>query len=192
MSLTPLQLCLLFSSALFCVGLIGALSRSNTILVLLGIAITLLTGSLVLQTVETHLVEAEGETLALAAVDIASKLDLLLAERYGDIQMLSHSQTFQGRDTAAMTRYLEWMQTAYPLYEWLGVTDAHGRIVEFITIDGPVSVVLEGGDVMAVQGAEHRYRPLTSQEWILRFGGPDGADLVATDTGRASEAWPVP
>lgn len=41
MSLGPLQLCLLFSSALFCVGLIGALSRSNTILVLLGIELML-------------------------------------------------------------------------------------------------------------------------------------------------------
>lgn len=41
MSLSPLQLCLLFSSALFCVGLVGALSRSNTILVLLGIELML-------------------------------------------------------------------------------------------------------------------------------------------------------
>jgi NADH-quinone oxidoreductase subunit K len=36
-----LQLCLLISSALFCIGLIGALSRSNTILVLLGIELML-------------------------------------------------------------------------------------------------------------------------------------------------------
>ena len=41
MNLTPLQLCLLFSSALFTIGLIGALSRSNTILVLLGIELML-------------------------------------------------------------------------------------------------------------------------------------------------------
>src|SRR4051812_6234499 len=41
MSVSPLQLCLLFSSALFCVGLIGALSRSNTILVLLGVELML-------------------------------------------------------------------------------------------------------------------------------------------------------
>jgi NADH-quinone oxidoreductase subunit K len=40
-NLTPLQLCLLFSSALFCVGLIGALSRSNSILVLLGVELML-------------------------------------------------------------------------------------------------------------------------------------------------------
>jgi NADH-quinone oxidoreductase subunit K len=41
MPLSPLQLCLLFSSALFCVGVIGALSRSNAILVLLGIELML-------------------------------------------------------------------------------------------------------------------------------------------------------
>ena len=41
MTVSPLQLCLLFSSALFCVGLIGALSRSNAILVLLGIELML-------------------------------------------------------------------------------------------------------------------------------------------------------
>ena len=35
--MSPLQLCLAFSSALFAVGLAGALARSNSILVLLGI-----------------------------------------------------------------------------------------------------------------------------------------------------------
>ena len=39
--MNSLQLCLLFSSALFCIGLVGALSRSNTILVLLGIELML-------------------------------------------------------------------------------------------------------------------------------------------------------
>lgn len=41
MTLSPLQLCLLFSSALFTIGLVGALSRSNTILVLLGVELML-------------------------------------------------------------------------------------------------------------------------------------------------------
>jgi NADH-quinone oxidoreductase subunit K len=41
MNVSPLQLCLLFSSALFCVGLMGALARSNAILVLLGIELML-------------------------------------------------------------------------------------------------------------------------------------------------------
>jgi NADH-quinone oxidoreductase subunit K len=41
MNLSPLHLCLLFSGALFCVGLVGALARSNTILVLLGVELML-------------------------------------------------------------------------------------------------------------------------------------------------------
>jgi NADH-quinone oxidoreductase subunit K len=41
MNASPLQICLLFSSALFCIGLVGALSRSNAILVLLGIELML-------------------------------------------------------------------------------------------------------------------------------------------------------
>jgi NADH-quinone oxidoreductase subunit K len=40
-TLTPLQLCLLFSTLLFCVGLMGALARSNAILVLLGVELML-------------------------------------------------------------------------------------------------------------------------------------------------------
>lgn len=39
--MSPLQACLLFSSALFCVGLAAALSRSSSILVLLGIELML-------------------------------------------------------------------------------------------------------------------------------------------------------
>lgn len=39
--MSELQLCLLFASLLFCVGLVGALARSNTILVLLGIELML-------------------------------------------------------------------------------------------------------------------------------------------------------
>lgn len=39
--MSPLALCLIFSSLLFCVGLAGALARSNAILVLLGIELML-------------------------------------------------------------------------------------------------------------------------------------------------------
>jgi streptomycin 6-kinase len=64
-------------------------------------------------------------------------------------------------------------------------------IVEFWTAEGAVAVRLGAGDIMAVERAEHRYRPLTPQEWALRFGGgPDGA-FAGTDTGRASGPWPV-
>ena len=65
-------------------------------------------------------------------------------------------------------------------------------VMEFVTIEGPVGVLVEEGDVVAIRGAEHRYRPLTPQRWVLRFGGPADGDLGATDTGRGTSPWPLP
>lgn len=39
--MSPLQICLLLSSLLFCIGLVTAMARSNAILVLLGIELML-------------------------------------------------------------------------------------------------------------------------------------------------------
>ena len=64
-------------------------------------------------------------------------------------------------------------------------------ILEYVTPGGVVSVVLEGGDIMAVRCAEHRYLPLTTQHWIARFGGGPAAELTPTETGRAPEPWPT-
>ncbi len=65
-------------------------------------------------------------------------------------------------------------------------------IMEFVTLDGVVSVLVEAGDVVEIRGAEHRYQPLSAQRWRLRFGGTSDDELVATETGRASTPWPDP
>ena len=98
-------------------------------LVLMCLLVTLTVGWITLRYLEKRMVAQAGQSLALAAVDIAGKLDLLMAERYGDIQMMARSKSFQQRDPLVMTRYLQWLATAYPVYEWLGVTDMAGRII---------------------------------------------------------------
>lgn len=62
-------------------------------------------------------------------------------------------------------------------------------LVEFMTPIGLVPVIVEGGDIMVVRGAEHRYLPLTDQRWILRWSGGPEATLEGTDTGRESTPW---
>jgi PAS domain S-box-containing protein len=91
--------------------------------------VALVIGGRTLYYVEDRLVASTGESLALAASDIADKLDLLLAERYGDIQMMAQAKVFHERDVAAMTAHLHALREAYPVYAWLGVTDAQGRII---------------------------------------------------------------
>jgi PAS domain S-box-containing protein len=90
---------------------------------------TLAIGNTALRYVEARLVASAGERLALAAADIADKLDLLLAERYGDIRIMAQTPAFRDRDVAAMTRHLRALLEAYPVYQWMGVTDAQGRII---------------------------------------------------------------
>lgn len=99
------------------------------LLIVLLTAVTVGIGIVALRTVEQRLVQRAGNSMALAAADIADKLDLLLFERYGDIQMMAQAAVFQGHDGAAMTDYLHAVQRAYPVYLWLAVTDARGVIV---------------------------------------------------------------
>ena len=72
----------------------------------------------------------------------------------------------------------------------LHVVQTGEGIMEFVTLDGIVSVLIGSGDVIEVRGAEHRDRPHTEQRWALRFSGGPDADLAATETGRGADPWP--
>jgi mannose-6-phosphate isomerase-like protein (cupin superfamily) len=75
------------------------------------------------------------------------------------------------------------------------VTEVHfvrsGRgMLQFALPQGACTVEISAGDVMIVSGAEHRYRPLEPQEWVIRHSGPAEADLGARETGRDPAPWP--
>ena len=74
------------------------------ILILLMTLVILIIGAVALHYVENRLVATTGESLALAAGDIADMLDRLLFERYSDIPMMCRAQAFQGRDVAHEVR----------------------------------------------------------------------------------------
>src|SRR5437870_1816023 len=99
------------------------------ILILLMTLVILIIGAVALHYVENRLVATTGETLALAAADIADMHDRLLFERYSDIPMMARARVFAGHDRAAMTDYLNWVQKNYRVYRWLGVLDAYSRSV---------------------------------------------------------------
>ena len=82
--MTPLQACLLFSTALFCVGLAGALSRSNMILVLLGIELMLNAANLAFVAFARMHGNLDGQVIAffvmvVAAAEVVVGLAILMA-----------------------------------------------------------------------------------------------------------------
>jgi PAS domain S-box-containing protein len=99
-------------------------------LIVIMTALTLAMGVFLLSYVERRLVDASGEELMLAAVEVSDKLDRLLFERYGDAEMMARAFALRSSDRAYLTSYLRWMKSAYaPIYLWLGVTDQRGVMI---------------------------------------------------------------
>jgi len=92
--------------------------------------LTLAAGVFLVQYVERRLVEATGEQLTLAAAEVSDKLDRLLFERYGDVQMMARAFSLRASDPQYVSDYLAWMKAKHdPVYFWLGVTDSRGVMV---------------------------------------------------------------
>ncbi len=100
-----------------------------TSLIVLITLLAFLIGGIALYFVEERMVGSAGESLSLAAAGMAGKVDWLLYERYGDIQMMARAFGNQKLDPQYVTDYLIRMRQSYPVYLWLGVTDRHGRII---------------------------------------------------------------
>ena len=92
--------------------------------------VALVIGVVMLRSIEVRMVEATGENLTLASAEIADKLDRLLFERHADVRMMARAFSDRALDKKYINEYLQWMKETYaPVYLWLGVTDAHGRMV---------------------------------------------------------------
>ena len=81
------------------------------------------------RTVQDRLVQSTGHSLVQVATDAASKLDMIILERYHDIQLLSTAPITHGQNPEALTHYLRELVQAHPAYRWIGVTDSRGRII---------------------------------------------------------------
>ncbi|MDE3018682.1 MAG: PAS domain S-box protein [Nitrospirota bacterium] len=91
--------------------------------------LTLAVGTLALHHLESELVAFAGESLAIAATDIADKLDLLMFEHYSEAQILAGALDSAMHDHEHLTKHLSTWQHVHPAYLWIGVADAGGRLV---------------------------------------------------------------
>ena len=98
-------------------------------LIVLMTLVLIATGLVGHKLIEERLVANAGEEVAGAAAEIAQKLDLLLFERYGDIQVLAETAVWLGHDRTQWARHLAFLNEAYPIYLWLGLVDPSGRVL---------------------------------------------------------------
>lgn len=109
----------------------GALASSKWLprLILMMAGLPLLVGGIVLWYVETRLVTDAGQSLATAATEIASKLDMVLRERVNSIELLSHAQVLRTQNPAEIQPILLALQDISPEYSWVALTDAKGQVI---------------------------------------------------------------
>jgi PAS domain S-box-containing protein len=91
--------------------------------------VAVLSGVLALRYLQTRMIGTAGEGLALAASNIADKLDHEFHERRVDLQIFASTAATHLHDRPALTAYLETVQRVYPLYLSLAVTDSTGTII---------------------------------------------------------------
>jgi len=90
---------------------------------------TLLCMEWTVRSVQDKLIQSTGYSLVQAATDAASKLDMMVLERYSDIQLLSTALIAQDLNPETLTIYLRGLLHTHPAYRWIGVTDSRGRII---------------------------------------------------------------
>jgi signal transduction histidine kinase len=98
-------------------------------LVMVGVTLSVLIVIVVLVILQQTLVRHSGETMALEAAHLASRLDRVLYERAGDAQMMAHAFVNRLNDPKYLSGYLAWMVKEYPPYRWLAVLDSQGTII---------------------------------------------------------------
>lgn len=98
-------------------------------LLVAAVVAALAAGAIGFSYVEAQLLKQAGETLSLTAADVAHKLDLLLVERHGDLQVMAEALAPVLDDSDRTLRFLSAMKQAYPLYLWLSLADPQGRVL---------------------------------------------------------------
>ncbi|RMH33616.1 MAG: PAS domain S-box protein [Nitrospirae bacterium] len=102
------------------------------------LCLALAIGTTVLWSIRTQMIDDVGASLALTAQAIATELDLLMEERAGDFDLWSKTLAHQDLASPTTAAFLRHIREAYPIYAWIGVTDATGRVLAASTaFDAP-------------------------------------------------------
>lgn len=124
-------------------------------------------------TLRAVLVEERGADLARTAARVSDRLDRVLFDRFGDIQLFANDRVLLESNSAAKRQRLLQYKQMYWQYSWIGVTDATGRVVA--STDGEVRLEAGGSAKGSVEGA----RP----DWFQRVRQ---TGLVHLDSARPS------
>lgn len=97
---------------------------------IVGITIVVLAiGGWTLVFVHQHLMDIEGETLAMTAEGLADQLHQTVVDRVGEVKVLARAAVLLQNDTQAMSTYLTQVSNIYQTFEALSFVSVKGRVI---------------------------------------------------------------
>jgi signal transduction histidine kinase/HAMP domain-containing protein len=106
-------------------------ARLGWIIFATAIALSLLTSSVINQTVTAQLEASAGNALFQLAYQVSDKLDRGIFERDREIQIFTTLNVIQDPTVSEQEKrsLLESLQKSYPLYSWIGLTNPKGEVL---------------------------------------------------------------
>jgi signal transduction histidine kinase len=135
--------------------------------------------------IETRMIAAAGETLALTASEVSDKLDRFLIERRGDVLMTAGTISTQPHNREFQAAYIARMKATYQSYLWIGVTNQLGQLV---ASTDPAMVGLDYSTHPWFQAVRHgQALHVGDVEPFAVMGGADAIGFTAPLTGSQGE-----
>jgi PAS domain S-box-containing protein len=156
-----------------------------TVLIIVMPVITIAIGAIAFRYIETRMVATAGETLALTAAEVSNKLDRVIFEWHGNVQMIARAFSAQPNNREFQSAYLAWMKRSNSDYLWLGVTNADGQVV--VATD-PVTLGRNFSTEAWFQAVRFGQKvSMGDVEPFAVMGGPDAIAMTAPITGARGE-----
>jgi PAS domain S-box-containing protein len=106
-------------------------ARLGLAICVVALGLSLLSSLAISSTASSELEKEVGNSLEQLAFQVADKLERSMFERYREIQILTTLDVIRNSTTPAAQKreLLEKLQSTYPIYSWIGLTDKQGKIL---------------------------------------------------------------
>lgn len=113
-------------------GIQVSVNLRTIVTILFASMLTLLTfiiGSLFTDRAGEEVRKEVGQSLAGYSFQMADKLDLFMATRYKEVQLVSGLPAFRNQNIEETQRLIDELKEKFPSFSWIGLTDANGTVI---------------------------------------------------------------
>lgn len=91
--------------------------------------LTILLGTIFMNKASEEVRIEVSHSLTGHAIQMSSKLDLFMSNRYSEVQLVSGLPSFQNQNSVEKKKRIQELKTKFPSFSWIGITNAEGTVI---------------------------------------------------------------